>query len=108
MMKRMKRGKGFTLIEVLIAIAVIALIAVVSLPMFSMGLSNIRSSESNTKDLFDIQSKIESGEVDSATTSEKTLKFVFTGYPVEIPVKQYKVKLDSKDHVSITYFELIN
>lgn len=107
MMKRLQRKQGFTLIEVLIAMAIISLIAVVSLPMFTMGMKSVESSEGNSEDLFAIQSKIENSQIDPGQGSDMTLSFEFSGYPVDIPVKLYDVRLSPEDHVSITYFESV-
>lgn len=103
--------KGFSLIEVLIAIAIIALIAVVSIPLFSMGLRSVESSENNTEELFEIQSKIENRNT-TPLSGNTQIKFIFSGKEVSVPIKHYRISArdieQGSSKVSIYYFEYDN
>ncbi len=96
--------KGFTLIEVLIAIAIVALIAVVSLPLFSMGVQSVNKAEKQSVSLFEIESRIESDSI-ALPSGDTVIEFNFPGRVVSIPVYEFEVEGDNSDSISIYFFK---
>jgi len=101
----MSKNSGFTLMEVLIAIAIIALIAVVSIPLFSLGLSNVKKAEVDSTDLFMLESVMELDKGEYIGDGDFTLDFG-EGI-ITIKVDFYEVK-DDESNVSIKYFKYKN
>ena len=55
----MKKRKGLTLIEIMLAMLVLGMITVVFLTIFNNGNRNIASSGDKTQDLYDIQKQVD-------------------------------------------------
>lgn len=70
-MKKLKKDKGMTLIEVIIAIAIIGIIALGILQMFTMSMVVISSAGKKTQSAYDAQSH-----------SENTLNMNYSGVPL--------------------------
>lgn len=75
------KKKGFTLVELIIAIAIISIVTVGCLPIFLSSYKNVISSGSKTKNVFDAQTKIDSAiqNVNSGSTN-----FITTTAPITI------------------------
>lgn len=102
MNKNVIKKPGFSLLEVLIAIAIVALIAVVSLPLFSLGLSNVKKAEVDSTDLFMLESTIE---LDNGQyIGDADIAIDFSEEAITIKVDFYEVK-DDEGNVSIKYFK---
>ncbi|MGI6426672.1 MAG: prepilin-type N-terminal cleavage/methylation domain-containing protein [Natronincolaceae bacterium] len=54
----MKNKKGFTLMEVILSIAIFGIIAIFVVTIFSSGLKNIYRSGKRTEEVFELESKI--------------------------------------------------
>ncbi|WP_298842782.1 prepilin-type N-terminal cleavage/methylation domain-containing protein [Clostridium sp.] len=77
------KKKGLTLVELIVAIAIISIVTVGCLPIFLGTYKNIISSGSKTKNVFDAQTKIDSAIQDvnsgstnfTKTTTQITIQF---------------------------------
>ena len=91
----MKRIKGFTLIEIIVSMAVIGILAVGMLPVMSGGLVFLNRSKEITQNVFDTQREmelaIESAKAGASGLSPKTLT-LFPGHDIE--VSYYEVTYD--------------
>jgi len=67
--KKFNRRKGFTLVEIIISLAIIGIISVTFLSMFGFGINNIIMSGKNSSSNFDAQAILESNISDASTTS---------------------------------------
>jgi len=104
----MKNNKGFTLIEVIIAIAIVGIIAIPILGIFSTGVRNIVGAGNRTEDVFIEQRTIDNeinkeySEIDTELSGEKELDIKFSdGLTIKI---QGKVVTTQDDDVEITTF----
>lgn len=94
--------KGFTLVEVILAIAIIGLIAVSFLPLITFSYSNLIGSEKFTQDMFDDQQLVER-EIDSLRFSaplNPSTNFE-TVFGVDIPVHQISINTSSSGQVKV-------
>lgn len=94
--------KGFTLVEVILAIAIIGLIAVSFLPLITFSYTNLIGTEKFTQNMFDDQQLVEN-EIDA-------LRFVAppnpstnyeTVFGVKVPVHQISVNTSSSGQVEV-------
>jgi prepilin-type N-terminal cleavage/methylation domain-containing protein len=82
-----KSQKGFTLIEVILAIAILAIISVAFLTMFTRGIVGIKNSGKKSTSHYTAQSQIESNINDSGNlpsnvvTLPKSISLTFPGKP---------------------------
>lgn len=92
----MKRIKGFTLIEIIVSMAVIGILAVGMLPVMSGGLVFLNKSKEITQNVFNTQREmelaIESAKAGASGLSPKTLT-LFPGHDIE--VSYYEVTYDN-------------
>lgn len=74
----MKRKEGFTLVEVILAIAILGVIAISVLTIFGFGLRNISRSDKRTEEVFtlegEINEKIFEGDSENAIVEDATIK----------------------------------
>lgn len=99
------KKKGMTLIEIIIAIAIIAIIAISIFPIFTMGLVTINSAGNRSEAQYKTQAEIEN-DLSKSPSEEDTLNIDIPG--LDICVKgELKTKITNINgsQVSITYFK---
>ena len=83
-----KRIKGFTLIEILISVAILGILLVILIPVFSYSLIRIIDSGHKTQAMYSAQTgveKLQDGEPFSESTSlEKDLDIVFSSVEIQV------------------------
>jgi len=98
--------KGFTLIEVIVGIALFGIITISFLPMFTFGIVNMHRSGNRTETVYKIQSSIEKNE--PATPKKEQININFSGKEINININVYELEgvYDSSgSKTSIFYFE---
>ena len=82
--------KGFTLVEILVAILLIAIIASAMLPLFTYGYTQIVRTGDRTEALYESQSIIET---DSASApDQEVIRFTFEGKAIDMEINVYDVE----------------
>lgn len=113
----MKKRKGLTLIEIILAMLILGMVTVVFLTIFNTGNRNIASSGDKTKILYDIQKQVDNrikevedpeyAELEKETTKEIDGVTIITE-DLEVEIKAHKIagKLITgrKDGIEITTF----
>jgi prepilin-type N-terminal cleavage/methylation domain-containing protein len=84
--KKFNKRKGFTLVEIIVSLAIIGIISVAFLSMFAFGTNNIIMSGKNSSSNFNAQAILESNISDATITSSE-----ITRTPVSI--KLYKSRV---------------
>ena len=83
----LKNKKAFTLLEVVLSIALLAIISVAFLTMFTSGIVGIKNSGKKTVSHYTVQSQVESNITDpedlpsNVVTSTKSITLIFPGNP---------------------------
>lgn len=96
------KNQGYSLLEVLIAMALVALIAVVSIPLFSFGQVKVKQGGDDSTQLFSAESRIETDNVDVSSYEQGQLILDFEGEVIEINIEIYNV---TEGDISIRFFE---
>ena len=100
----MKRIKAFTLIEVIVSLAVIGILAVGILPVMSGGLMFLNQSKVITQNIFDVQKEmelaIESTKAHASGLTPKTLK-LFDGHEVEVTYYEVSTEKNGKKYSTL-------
>lgn len=99
-------NNGFTLIEIIIGIALFGIISISLITLFTNGFTYISRSGRRTEALYTNQKAIETNLVTSPTAGNIT--FTFDGVDVDIDIYSFQVEeqYDAADHkTSVTYFE---
>lgn len=109
----MKNKKGFTLIEVILSIAIIGIIAIFVVTIFGSGFRNIINSGKRTQEVFELESLINEGisgdydaiEGDNVKIVETEVNIPIPGIEAK-PIKGKMVTIPSKDqsNMEITTF----
>lgn len=99
----MKKRKGLTLIEIVISMALIGIVAIVFLSIFSRGNKNIVKSGKRTTDTFELQEKIDSriNQIDNTGIEEVEVKI--EGIDESIRIKGNLIT-ETIDGIEITTF----
>jgi type IV pilus assembly protein PilA len=79
MMKNRKIKKGLTLVEVIISIALIGIIGVTFLTMFTMGFSQIAASGNKSKAIYVSQDQAENKLLEGAASTAASITITFPG-----------------------------
>jgi len=98
-MKKLLLKKGMTLIEIVIAIAILSIIAMFFLSTFVFGFKGIMNSGKNTKAAYIAQQGMENKIVDISSTPENVTSKVTPEYPKE-PLKM-KIEFDGVPEIII-------
>ena len=95
-MKKLVMKKGMTLIEIIIAIAILSIIAMYFLSTFVFGFKGIMNSGKNTKAAYIAQQGMENKIVDISSTPENVTSKVTPEYPEdpEEPKEPLKMKIE--------------
>lgn len=100
----MKKVKAFTLIEVIVSIAIIGILAVGMLPVMSGGLMFLNRSKDITQNIFDAQKEmefaIESIKANPDGMTQKTIK-VFDGYDVEVTYYEVSKEKNGRKYTTL-------
>ncbi|MBO1266029.1 prepilin-type N-terminal cleavage/methylation domain-containing protein [Proteiniclasticum sp. SCR006] len=96
------KNQGFSLLEVLIAMALVALIAVVSIPLFSFGQVKVKQGGDDSTQLFLAESRIETDDENISSYEQGQLMLNFEGEVIEVNIEIYKV---TEGDISIRFFE---
>lgn len=100
----MKKLKAFTLIEVIVSIAIIGILAVGMLPVMSGGLMFLNRSKDITQNIFDAQQEmefaIESIKANPDGMTHKTIK-VFDGYDVEVTYYEVSKEKNGRKYTTL-------
>lgn len=100
-------NEGFTLVEVLIALAILLVISFALLALFANSYRNIEISGQKNKELYIIQQKLEQPINSDKTSIEKNLTISFPGVeqPIKMPgrIHREKAKIQDKE-ISIFVF----
>jgi len=99
----MKKIKGFSLLEALIAISIVALIAVSALPLFMISSNNVKSGQDDSVQLFELQSAIENDSLERSGVGRMT--FRIEEDIIEIDMDKYRASGTVKPDVFIDYFK---
>ncbi|GAB6182086.1 hypothetical protein JCM14036_34050 [Desulfotomaculum defluvii] len=84
MYKPVRNIKGFTLMEIMIAMSVIAIIIAAFAPLLSSSYSAIFSAGRQSNTLYTIQQKLESDIAGYDNTGEETLNLYFTNFTLNV------------------------
>ncbi|TJX16300.1 type II secretion system protein [Tissierella creatinini] len=90
-LKRETDNRGMTLIEVLLSLAIVGIIAISLLPMFSNGIKFLVNNGNQIKAMYEGQDLIEQEISKAATSEENTMSVVFPGKTIEIKGKDYTI-----------------
>jgi|GEM_PF-6926062 len=95
-MKYIRNQRGLTLIEIIVSMAILAIILVVILGVFSFGFSNIAFSGQKSEELMNVQSVVDSLNArDFMTTSTQTEHDAIVNYLSGLTGKTYHSVSDS-------------
>ncbi len=89
--KRETNNRGMTLIEVLVSLAIVGIIAISLLPMFSNGIRFLVNNGNQIKDMYKGQDLIEQEISKVASSEENTMTIVFPGKTIDIKGKDYTI-----------------
>ena len=98
-----KYKNGFTLIEIILSIAILGIVAIFAVTIFGSSLKNISRSGKRTKEVFELESKI--NEKISEADGEDIIEVNIPGIgPKEIKGKIIIIQSESQDNMEITTF----
>lgn len=100
----MKKIKAFTLIEIIVSIAIIGILAVAMLPVMSGGLMFLNRSKVITQNMFSTQKEmelaIESAKEHSSGLTAKMTK-IFDGHDIEVSYYEVSIEKDGKKYSTL-------
>lgn len=101
------KKKGMTLIEIIIAITIIAIIAISIFPIFTMGLVTINSAGNRSEAQYKTQAEIENDlNIDTGGTDTITIDIPDSSLDINVKGKlETKITKINGSQVSITYFK---
>lgn len=105
-MKKLVSKKGFTLLEIIIGIALFGIISISIIPLFTYGFIHINRSGNRSVALYEIQRTIETNGVINPTS--QTLTLIFDDRNIDIEINTYEVEEvydKNGNKVSIFYFD---
>ena len=99
-------NKGFTLIEIIVAMAILFLISMIFIPLFSFSVGAIFDAGDKSEKIFDAQGRVDRAiEAEDPSGEDKvSINFPDTD-DLEIPREKLEIKYEYDDYSShITYF----
>jgi prepilin-type N-terminal cleavage/methylation domain-containing protein len=106
--KKLFIKKGFTLIEVIVGIALLGIIAISLIPLFTYGFIQINRAGNRTEAIYDNQSTIETNIPTNPIEQVFTIKFDEPGVELEIDVDVFEVEAEydkNGNKTSIIFFK---
>lgn len=92
-----KKSKGFTLVETIFALAILALIAIILLPALNTLLSNSKEFKEESKIIFALEEAIEEEKAELRNINDNDLPMdyekMINNYPIQVSVSKYKKSL---------------
>lgn len=105
-MKNILRTQGFTLIEIIVALAIIALIATAFFPLITQSFASIYRSGNDDKSLYQLQQKTENGSVGTVVNAAGLTIGFQNGSSITVPGSTYSVHQNATGRqLTIIYFQ---
>lgn len=99
----MKNNRGFTLIEIIITIAIIGIIIIPVFTIFNLGLKNIISAKERTEKVFETQNEINEDIRQPNIGEDATIKVVIPSLSIEKEVEGKEITVEKNNIKIITF-----